>query len=212
MFIPDHFAATDLEWLDQLLARDAFVTLVTTGADGLPCVTLLPVLYRRDADGVLIEGHWARANPQAGHTGSAQLLVHGPHSYISPSWYPDKEAAARVPTWNYAAAQLTGAIEAVTDPDALSDMLGRLSAHNERKVGGDWEFAPGDPRQRRMLGGITGFRFRPTDIQITLKLSQNHPHANQQAVVDALAASPAYAARELADWMQREQAHRSGHD
>lgn len=212
MFTPRQFSTTDPGWLDQLLARDAFVTLITAGTDSLPCVTLLPVLYRRDSTGILIEGHWARPNPQAGHAGPAVMVVNGPHSYISPGWYPDKEAAGRVPTWNYAAAQLTGPLEPVTDPDALSDMLGRLSAHNEHKVGGDWEFEPGDPRQRRMLGGIVGFRFRPTDVQITLKLSQNHPQANQRSVVDALAASPAYAAREVADWMQREQAHRSGHD
>ncbi len=48
MFIPSAFAETDLIWLDRLLARDAFITLVTTGADGLPQATRMPVLYRRE--------------------------------------------------------------------------------------------------------------------------------------------------------------------
>ena len=109
-------------------------------------------LYRRDADGILIEGHWAKPNPQAGHAGPATLLVNGPHAYVSPGWYPDKVAQARVPTWNYAAAELRGVLEPVTDPDALVAMLDALSTHYEGTVGGDWDLLPIEPRQRRMAG------------------------------------------------------------
>jgi transcriptional regulator len=202
MFIPSDFVETDLTWLDRLLARDAFVTVVTTGSDGLPQVTLLPVVYRRDGDDILIEGHWARPNPQAGHTGPALILVHGPHGYVSPGWYPDKEEQARVPTWNYAAAELRGTLEPVTDPDALIDMLDRLSATYEAQVGGDWELLPIEPRQQRMLAGIIGFRFRARTVQIKLKLSQNHPEANQHSVIDALSALDSPSSQELAQWMR----------
>ncbi|MEI4516908.1 MULTISPECIES: FMN-binding negative transcriptional regulator [unclassified Stenotrophomonas] len=202
MFIPADFVETDLAWLDRLLERDAFVTVVTTGSDGLPQVTLLPVVYRRDGDDILIEGHWARPNPQAGHAGPALILVHGPHGYVSPGWYPDKEAQARVPTWNYAAAELRGTLEPVTDPDALIDMLDRLSARYEAQVGGDWDLLPIEPRQRRMLAGIIGFRFRAQQVQIKLKLSQNHPQANQHGVIDALSALDSPPSHELAQWMR----------
>lgn len=202
MFIPADFVETDLAWLDRLLERDAFVTVVTTGSDGLPQVTLLPVVYRRDGDDILIEGHWARPNPQAGHAGPALVLVHGPHGYVSPGWYPDKEAQARVPTWNYAAAELRGTLEPVTDPDALIDMLDRLSARYEAQVGGDWDLLPIEPRQRRMLAGIVGFRFRAQQVQIKLKLSQNHPQANQHGVIDALSALDSPPSHELAQWMR----------
>lgn len=202
MFIPADFVETDLAWLDRLLERDAFVTVVTTGSDGLPQVTLLPVVYRRDGDDILIEGHWARPNPQAGHAGPALVLVHGPHGYVSPGWYPDKEAQARVPTWNYAAAELRGTLEPVTDPDALIDMLDRLSARYEAQVGGDWDLLPIEPRQRRMLAGIIGFRFRAQQVQIKLKLSQNHPQANQHGVIDALSALDSPPSHELAQWMR----------
>ncbi|MDQ1108270.1 transcriptional regulator [Stenotrophomonas rhizophila] len=202
MFIPADFVETNLAWLDRLLERDAFVTVVTTGSDGLPQVTLLPVVYRRDGDDILIEGHWARPNPQAGHAGPALILVHGPHGYVSPGWYPDKEAQARVPTWNYAAAELRGTLEPVTDPDALINMLDRLSAKYEAQVGGDWDLLPIEPRQRRMLAGIVGFRFRAQQVQIKLKLSQNHPQANQHGVIDALSALDSPPSHELAQWMR----------
>ncbi len=202
MFIPADFVETDLTWLDRLLERDAFVTVVTTSSDGLPQVTLLPVVYRRDGQEILIEGHWARPNPQAGHAGPALVLVHGPHGYVSPGWYPDKDAQARVPTWNYAAAELRGTLEPVTDPDALIDMLDRLSAKYEALVGGDWDLLPIEPRQRRMLAGIIGFRFRAQQVQVKLKLSQNHPEANQHSVIDALSALDSPPSHELAQWMR----------
>ena len=107
MYSPRAFAETDLGELDRLLARDPFVTLVSTGVDGEPFASHLPVLYSREGDKVLIEGHWARPNPQATHGGTALMIVHGPHAYISPGWYADKEEAARVPTWNYAVAHLS---------------------------------------------------------------------------------------------------------
>jgi transcriptional regulator len=227
MFIPSAFSASDPVWLDRLMARDAFVTVVTTGADGLPQVTLLPVVYQRDADGILIEGHWAKANPQAGHAGPALMLVHGPHAYVSPGWYPDnaarsgveqpkagpkgepqgrgeyKQGGGRVPTWNYAAAELRGTLEPVNDPAALMDMLDRLSAVNEAAAGGDWQLDRDDARQTALLRGIVGFRFRPQQVQVKLKLSQNHPEANQRSVIDALEGVGTPASFELAQWMRQ---------
>ena len=53
MYTPRAFAETDLVSLDALVARDPFVSLVTLGADGLPFVSHLPVLYRRNGDHLL---------------------------------------------------------------------------------------------------------------------------------------------------------------
>ena len=102
MYSPRAFVEHDLGALDALFAHDPFITLVTSVPDatGAAQVSHLPVLYRRDGDAVLLEGHWARGNPQAGAHASALAVVHGPHAYVSPAWYPDKHAAARVPTWN----------------------------------------------------------------------------------------------------------------
>ena len=186
MYLPRAFADTDLSRLDRLLARDPFATLVTTDGTGAPFASHLPVLYRREDARVLVEGHWARANPQARHGGPALLIVHGPHSYVSASWYPDKEAAARVPTWNYAVAHLHGTLEPFEDEAALADLVSRLSDRFEASVGASWRFEPGRDDHRGQLRGIVGFRFAPARIEIKAKLGQNHPDANRRAVADAL--------------------------
>ncbi|CAE6749779.1 FMN-binding negative transcriptional regulator [Xanthomonas arboricola] len=202
MYAPRAFAQTDLALLDWLIARDPFVTLISHGEDGQPAISHLPVLYRRDDQAVVIEGHWARPNPQARSPGDAVLVVQGPHAYVSPSWYPDKEAAARVPTWNYAVAHLHGRCEQVSDEAALGELIGRMSTHFEQSVGSDWLFEMERDSHRRQLRGLVGFRFVPSRIELTFKLSQNHPAANQRSVSQFLAQQPDQASNAIAALMQ----------
>lgn len=203
MYQPRAFVQTDLAQLDTLFAADPFVTLITTDEAGAPFASHLPVLYRRDGDGILVEGHWAKPNPQAMHASDALLIVHGPHAYVSPGWYPDKEAASRVPTWNYAVAHLRGRLDIFDDEASLGDLVARLSDRFEATVGSDWEFDPTDARQHVMLRGIVGFRFVPSQVDIKFKLSQNHPLANRHAVIAALSDREDADARAVAALMRK---------
>ncbi|QDH69966.1 FMN-binding negative transcriptional regulator [Lysobacter alkalisoli] len=175
--------------LDRLAGANGFITLITV-RDGVPTVSHLPVLYQREGERVTLTGHWARPNPQAGHAGPALAIFHGPHAYVSPGWYPDKEEAARVPTWNYAVAHLHGALETFTDEDALADLVDRLSRLHEGRIGSDWRFEPGRDDHRRQLRGIIGFRLHADEIRLKLKLNQNHPVANRAAVIAGLERQP----------------------
>ncbi|WP_372014048.1 FMN-binding negative transcriptional regulator [Pseudoxanthomonas sp. 10H] len=209
MYTPRAFAEDDLAGLDWLLARDPFVTLVTTGEDGLPLATHLPVLYARHGGDVIVEGHWARPNPQASHAGPALIIVHGPHHYISPGWYPDKAEAARVPTWNYAAAHLHGMLEALHAEDELASIVARLGERFETQVGGDWRYDPADERERRQLRGIVGFRVRATRIELKFKLNQNHPVANVEGAIAGLRQLPGEAPAAVAGLMADRLARRA---
>lgn len=202
MYLPAAFAEHDLAHLDALIARDPFITLVTVARDGTAQVTHLPVLYARDGQDILLEGHWARPNPQAAHVGDALAVVHGPHAYVSPSAYPDKETAARVPTWNYAVAHLHGTLETFHDTVRLADLVQRLSLRFETSVGRDWRFEPGREDHLRQLRGIIGFGLRVARPVLKFKLNQNHPAANITAVADDLAARDDAHARAVATLMR----------
>ncbi|TKR33193.1 FMN-binding negative transcriptional regulator [Luteimonas gilva] len=188
MYLPRAYAGTDLALLDALVEADPFVTLITAGADGAPLVSHIPILYRRDGGEVLIEGHWAKPNPQSKHGDEALIVVHGPHAYVSPGWYPDKEPAGRVPTWNYAVAHLRGRLERYDDEAGLASIVSRLSERFEAAVGSDWRFETEREDHRSQLRGIVGFRFVPSSIEMKFKLNQNHPEANRRAVAHALQA------------------------
>ena len=186
MYTPPAFAATDLGQLDALLQAHPFVTLVTVGADGAPFASHLPVLHRREGARVLVEGHWARPNPQARHDGPALMIVHGPQAYVSPAWYPDKEAAASVPTWNYAVAHLSGTLQPFEDEPALASLVDRMSRRFDAEAGQSWRYEHDRQDHRRQLRGIIGFRFEPAQVAMKFKLNQNHPPANRAAVADQL--------------------------
>jgi len=202
MYTPRAFAETDLSQLDALIAADPFVTLVTVDGGAAPFISHLPVLYRRDGDAVLVEGHWAKPNPQARGGDQALVIVHGPHAYVSPAWYPDKEAAARVPTWNYAVAHLHGRLERYDDEAALGDLIARLSERFETAAGSDWRYEHDRDDHPSQLRGIVGFRFVPQRIELKFKLNQNHPEANRRAVIAALGAQAAPDAHVIAAMMR----------
>lgn len=200
MYTPHHFAETDLAELDRLIARDAFVTLVTI-ADGLPCASHLPVLYRREGDRIELRGHWARPNPQWQHGRTALVIVHGPQAYVSPGWYPDKQAQARVPTWNYAVAHLAGELEIHEDAGFLAGVVADLSERHESALGSDWRYEPDNAGHVVQLKGIVGFRMEVAKVELKFKLNQNHPGANVRAAATALAASARQADREVSSLM-----------
>lgn len=200
MFTPRAFAETDLAGLDALVARDPFATLVTV-ADGAPVVSHVPVLYSRDGDAVELRGHWSRANAQARADGRALAIVHGPHAYVSPSWYADKEAGARVPTWNYAVAHLHGPLEVIDEADFVAAVVADLSGRHEAAVGSDWRYEPDNVAHVVQLKGIIGFRLRVDTIELKFKLNQNHPAANVRGAAAALATGARDADREIAALM-----------
>lgn len=187
MYRPAAFAETDLGALDALIARDNFITLISVH-DGAPLASHLPVLYRREGQQVELRGHFARPNPHARATGPALAIVHGPHAYISPSWYPDKEEQARVPTWNYAVAHVEGVLSTFDDEEGLAAIVDELSRGHEQAVGSDWRYEHSREDHRRQLRGIVGFRLLAERISLTFKLNQNHPAGNRLAVAGFLEA------------------------
>ncbi len=208
MYAPKYFIETDLLELDRLVEWNAFASLITTN-DGQPCVSHIPVLYERNDKEVIFRGHWAKPNPQWQGGGDALLIIHGPNAYISPSWYPDKQEKARVPTWNYAIAHIHGQLEVQHDESDLAAIVSELTEVHETNVGSDWEFEP-ETREdhRRQLSGIVGFRLVAKQILMKFKLSQNHPEANIESVIEQLPSSNQHHGVLLAE-MMREQLDKS---
>jgi transcriptional regulator len=199
MYVPRAFASNDPAALDALVAADAFITLVTV-TDGEPVVSHLPILYRREGDRIELRGHWAKANPQSAHSGPALAIVHGPHAYVSPSWYRDKIEETRVPTWNYAVAHLHGQLERLTDDVSLAAIVSDLGDLHEARVGEHWRYTD-DDAHRVQLRGIVGFRIVVDRWTLKAKLSQNHPDPNREAVIAKLGAQTSDDARGTAALM-----------
>ncbi len=204
MYLPRHFdASADADlWLPRLLARDPFVTLVSTGGDA-PTVSHLPVLPERDpARGWLLVGHMARANPhwQGIEQRTTIAIVHGPHAYVSPRWYP--EPALSVPTWNYVVAHLHGRVELITDPEAMLAIVDRQTERLESGAQRPWSRAQSDPSLAKMAAGIVAFRLHVERAEVKTKLSQQQPVPKMEGAIEGLGAEPWQGSHEVAALMR----------
>ena len=191
MYVPPQFAETDPEVIAAMIGRVGLAVLVTHGPEGL-FASHMPVM--RSEDGVFV-GHLARANPhreRAGDragSGEALLIFPGPEAYVSPGLYPAKAETGRaVPTWNYEAVHVTGALGWFDDRARLLGAVERLSDHHERGRPEPWSVAEAPPDDiEALLRGIVGFELRPTRVEAKRKLSQHRPADERAAVAAGLA-------------------------
>ena len=204
LYRPAAFASDDQAAIERLLDEHPFATLITAGA-GEPQISHLPLLHQREPapNGSLI-GHMARANPHWSHFGSGASLAifHGPHAYVSPSWYA--QPATQVPTWNYAVVHVHGRAEIVSDRAATLATLQRMVTRFEGGRAAPWRLQLEGARLDAMVGAIVAFEIEIERIDAKFKLSQNKDEADRRRVASALR-SEAYAdATATAAWMDRE--------
>jgi transcriptional regulator len=201
VYVPGHFAATDRSAIARLLQDHPFATLITPcGAE--PLVTHLPLLHVADhaPHGTLL-GHFARANPHASATAAESIAVfHGPHAYVSPSWYADP--AGSVPTWNYAVVHVHGIVETTDDPEATRAILTAMTQRFESTRAAPWSLQLEPGRLDAMVAAIVGFRLRIERIDVKLKLSQNRSRDDRERVAAALAGEGYADAAATAAWMR----------
>lgn len=204
MYRPSHFDENDPARLAALMHRHSFATVVTH--DGAaPFATHMPVLFHADAGphGTLIT-HMARANPQWRHFADGRevlIIFHGPHAYISPSWYETRPA---VPTWNYAVIHAYGIPRLIEDVASLRVMLRELVAAFESHRAEPYGAELTEEYLDKLSPGIVGIEIPVARLEGKLKLSQNRPAADRANVIAALERSPEQTERETAELMRRD--------
>jgi transcriptional regulator len=201
MYVPAHFEAEEALVGDLIAKRMAI--LVTAGENGTPWATHVPMLW--DAEARVLTGHIARANPHPKLAPGARALVIVPglEAYVSPSLYASKAEHGRVvPTWNYEAVHLEGALTWFDDAARLEAVVRALSDRHEAARAAPWSVddAPAD-YVRALLRGIVGVEIAVDTIQAKRKLSQNKSAADIAGVREGLAASDEPQDRDVAALM-----------
>lgn len=192
MYLPEHFAETDIAKLHALMRAFPLATLVTQGTGGLEANHLPLHLAADSGSNGTLRGHIARANPLAKSPAvDSEILVifQGPEGYISPSGYASKaEHGKVVPTWNYIAVHAYGQLRLIDDADWLLAQLTALTAEHESGLAKPWAVgdAPAD-YIAKMLGAVVGIEIAIDRLIGKWKLSQNQPAANQASLIEALA-------------------------
>lgn len=166
-----------------------FGVLTLAGPEG-PLASHLP--YLLSPEGERLDAHIARSNPirkalEAGPA-PALLVVQGPHSYVSPDWYGAPE---QVPTWNYVAVHLWGALR-LAPSERLRPHLDALTAQFEAALAPKppWTTAANDDAfMARMMRMILPVEMAVERVDGTWKLNQNKPEAVRLAAADGVEAA-----------------------
>lgn len=182
MYIPQQFRVEDRTELVQFLQNNSFGILFSQNENG-PLASHLPFLFQTTEEGDFLVGHMAKANPHWQEIDGPVLVVfHGPHAYISPTYYQEPNT---VPTWNYVAVHAYGTLEVIEDKAALVEILADSVQFYEAGSATPWPM-PERVAIEGMLNAIVGFRIRVERLEGKWKLNQHHPIARQERVVAAL--------------------------
>ncbi|AWC33243.1 FMN-binding negative transcriptional regulator [Bacillus cytotoxicus] len=182
MYIPKIFKMKELKVAYDVIHKNSFATLVSMHED-IPFATHLPLLLNKE--NTYLYGHFALQNPQWKDIENKSVLAifHGPHCYISPSWYETNQA---VPTWNYVTVHVYGEFEFIENEhelmDSLHDMVLKYEAPNSsyKLKDLDTTYLSG------MNKGIQGFKIKIIKIEGKEKLSQNQPLHRRELIVNQL--------------------------
>ena len=193
MHVPEKWAIKDKNRICQILEEYAFATVISEDLNA----SHIPLSFEESDEGNLIlYGHLSKANSQVScMNGSKALAIfHGPHSYISPSWYEKKPA---VPTWNYSVVHVHGALS-LTDKKTTLNKLDQLVEKFDPEL--DSEIINPSYKEK-LLGGIVGFKIVVEDIQAKEKLGQHRCVEDQRGVIEGLRNSDSAGASELLNYM-----------
>jgi len=192
MYIPSPFRVEDKRLIREFLEEFPLGGLVTF-SEGQLCANHIPFLIREDPDGGLIlTGHVARANPVWRTLDSPEALVifTGPGAYISPAWYPSREATGRVvPTWNYVAVHAHGPLRIFHEEEQLLAVVSELTRVHEAGIPNPWRVEEAPPEFiAGALRAIVGIEIVVQKVEAKWKTSQNRTAEDAKGAANALAA------------------------
>jgi transcriptional regulator len=184
VYIPEHFRVRDHQDAVNFMRANPFAILISSVDEG-PFASHIPVAIQANGDQLIVRGHFAKANPHwrfFERQPQCLTIFHGPHSYISPSLYADRQS---VPTWNYGAVHVYGNARLFSSPEDLHTVLHELMGTFEPAYAEQWATLDESYRQK-MLTHIIGFEITATKIEAKFKLGQNRTRQDQSNMIAAL--------------------------
>ncbi|PTX44669.1 PaiB family negative transcriptional regulator [Christiangramia gaetbulicola] len=186
MYRPEKYKKDDKNFVFSFIKENPFATVIMNGNRLM--ATHLPVLVQGNEDNWQLYTHLANHNEQAALVkdgAEALIIFHGPHSYISSSWYKEKD----ISTWDYTAVHVNAKVKIQTREE-LENSLEELVKHFEKEQGSPLYYKE---IPKKMLEDhlplITGFWLEPVKVEGVAKLHQSYPKHDIEAVVDNLNSS-----------------------
>ncbi|RKP58241.1 FMN-binding negative transcriptional regulator [Cohnella endophytica] len=199
MYVPKAYQMKDWEMILEFIEQNSFGILISNS--NTLTATHLPFLVKTNGNEIYLYSHMAKANPQWKElSGEALIIFNGPQSYITPTWYAEKE----VPTWDYVTAHLYGEFQLVPDTDEILDILNRTINNYEAESSNAWKMNEvSEEYINQLLKRIVGFRIRVTHWEAAWKLHQDYSLETKNNVIRALELRGDDNSKQLAELMKK---------
>jgi len=186
MYNLPYFKEQDAATILKFIKENPFAFLCGCDAVNNPVATQVPVFIDEKEDKLFLSGHIMRNTDHHKafvHNPNVLAVFTGAHTYVSASWYSDKQQAS---TWNYISVHAKGKLKFLEEP-ALLDVLKRTTNHfeNNPNSGSNFEDLPRDYVQR-LVNAIVAFEVDVYQIENVFKLSQNRDEKSYHNIIGKL--------------------------
>ncbi len=185
MYDIPYFKAGHPEEVLSYMKAHPFALFCGVDSNRKPVATQIPVLFEHRDEKLFLQGHFMKKQD---HTNAfmqhpdALVVFTGAHTYVSASWYENKQTAS---TWNYQSVQASGVIH-FQDASFLLNLITRLTENFE---------APGSPSLvqkmdpayvQQMMQAIVAFEMEVISVRHVFKLSQNRDEKSRENIISRL--------------------------
>jgi transcriptional regulator len=186
MYNLPHFKEKDPARIKAFMQQHPFVTLCGVDANQLPVVTQVPVLVSEQDGAIHIRGHIMKQTDHHlafEHNNKVLALFTSPHTYVSASWYTNKQQGS---SWNYISVHARGSLSFLPE-QGLIELLDDLTSHFENDTHSPSLFKniPNDYISR-MVKAIVAFDIKVDSIEHVFKLSQNRDVESFESIIGQL--------------------------
>lgn len=185
MYDIPYFKAGHPEEVLAYMRTHPFALICGNDGLGMPVATQIPFLFVQRDDQLFLQGHFMKKQDHTKaffQNPNALVVFSGAHSYVSASWYTDKQIAS---TWNYQTVQAAGKLQ-FQDEVFLRQLLIRLTETFETP-GSPSLVQNMDPQYvQQMMQAIVSFEMEVLSIRHVFKLSQNRDKQSQSNIIGKL--------------------------
>jgi transcriptional regulator len=185
MYDIPYFKAAHPEDILAYMQAHPFAIICGVDAAGRPVATQVPFLFEKKGDKLFLQGHFMKKQDHTNaffQNPNALVIFSGAHTYVSASWYQNKQTAS---TWNYQSVQAAGTIR-FQDADFLHQLLTKLTETFERP-GSPSLVQQMDPAYvEKMMQAIVAFEVEVLSVRHVFKLSQNREEESRENIIAEL--------------------------
>ena len=205
MYNLPYYKEKDKALLFEFMKKYPFAMLMGVDHEQKPVATQIPFLFVEKEGTICLRGHIMRGTDQHkafSENKNVMALFTGPHTYVSASWYEDKQQGS---TWNYMTVQTKGELSFLPE-DQLLILLNDLTSHFENDPSSLALFK-NIPEEyiNRMVKAIVAVEIKVVSIEHVFKLSQNRDEKSYFTIIEKLMSKDADAQAIAGEMIKRKQ-------